>query len=130
MKDAIDTTNLLMSYQGPNTNQTRDDQKEKLEEELENWKDAMIIRVLVCTARDYKDDAVATCLRSEGKTSDNEFFLLCDKKHTGDLFGETFARLAEARMTPNSGATSFEGLIKKRGRDEEDAETNRKRPKN
>ena len=81
----------------------------------------MIIRVLVCTARDYNNNAVATWLRSKGKISDNEFFFLCGKKDIGDLFGETFARLAEARMNPKSGAAIFEGLIKERGRDEEDA---------
>lgn len=132
LRDAISTTNLQTSYQGPNKNRTRDDQKRELEKELKNWKDAMIIRVLVCTARDYDQDAaVATYLDSEEKTSDNnELFFLCGKKYRGDLFGETFARLAEARMTRESGEATLEDLIKKRGRDEEDTETNRKRPKN
>lgn len=87
----------------------------ELEKELENWKDATIIRVLVCTAKDYDKDAdVAKYLKLEKKTSDNiELFFLCDKEHRGDLFGETFARLAEA-MTRESGKATLEDIIKKR----------------
>ena len=130
IRDAISTTDLQDSYQSPNKNRTRDNQKSELENELENWKDAKIIRILVCTAKDYNKDAtVAKYLKSEKKTSDhNELFFLCDKEHRGDLFGETFARLAEA-MTRESGEATFEDVIKKRGRDEEDTERNRKRPK-
>ncbi len=129
----ISTTNLRESYQGSNKNRNRDEHKIKLEEELKKWKDATIIRVLVRTEGNYNQTkTLTTHLASDKKTSSNELLFLCGEKYAKDLFGETFARLAELRMAGKSGEAEFEERIKdkKRGRDQEDTETDRKRPKN
>ncbi|KAF6218892.1 hypothetical protein HO133_005435 [Letharia lupina] len=131
LRNAISTTNLQTSYQGRNKNRIRDKKKRELDKELENWKGATIIRVLVCTAKDYDGEkAVATYLKNERKTSSNELFFLCGKKYRGDLFGETFARLAEAKMAGESEEATLGEIIRKRPQDQEDTETNRKRRKN
>lgn len=95
---AIKTTNLQESYVGKTKNGPRDENKKKLANELKIWGNATIIRCLVCPANDYnQDDDVAKYLSEENKSSDHELFLLCDNKHTIDLFGEMFARLAGAK---------------------------------
>lgn len=115
MHKAISTTNLKMSYQGTNKNQPRDEHREKLKEELDHWKDKIIIRILVCTAKSYeRDEDIAKHLSTEIKTSSHELFFLCDKTYTESLFGETFARLADATKNHQSLSKLIEIRSKKR----------------
>ena len=104
-----------MSYQGTNKNQPRDEDRERLQEELNHWKNKIIIRILVCTAKSYKRDKnVAKYLSKEIKTSSQELFFLCDKTYTESLFGETFARLADATKNHHSVSKWIEIRSKKR----------------
>lgn len=149
MKPVISTTNLRMSYQGNNRNQFRDEHKKHLEEELREWKDRTIIRVLVYTKSDFtRPDNIAKYLKEEEKTSNDELFFLCDRKYTEDLFGETFTRLVKAKTTSREsveareksqelveqGSKLLSTMIdtwswRKRKRGEEETETDSKRPK-
>ncbi len=98
MADAISTTNLQSSYKSGNPIEARNEHREKLDNELEQWKKRTIIRVLVYSQKDYtRDENVEDILRKEPKTSDDELFFLCDKPYIKDLLGDTFARLAEAK---------------------------------
>lgn len=100
MKTVISTTNLQMSYQGNNQNRFRDEHKKNLERELKEWKDRTIIRVLVYTKKNFtRPKSIAQYLADEEKTSDDELFFLCDRKHTENLFGETFTGLVKAKTT-------------------------------
>ena len=73
MHKAISTTNLKMSYRGTSKNQPRDKHREELQKELDHWKDKIIIRILVCTARSYERDGdVAEYLSKEMKASSHD----------------------------------------------------------
>ena len=93
MEDAISTTNLQSSYKSDSK------RRKKLQKELEQWKNRTIIRLLVSSQKVHKvDEKVAEILSKEPKkTSNDELFFLCDKPYVKNLFGDTFARLAEAK---------------------------------
>lgn len=97
----IKTTNLARSYESFGTCKKEYDE---LQRELKNWKAATIIQILVDTAKDHVEDDVVNLWKKEQKekkTRCREFFLLCDKGRTEDLFGETFAALVDARKSVN-----------------------------
>jgi hypothetical protein len=116
---AISTTNLQMSYQSSNKNQNRDKHREKLREELSCWKNETIIRILFCTAQDNnisgRYNKVAGCLSKEPRTSDQEYFILCDKVDMEIFFGKTFARIAKAMNYCQNITKLIEIRSKKRG---------------
>ena len=115
MKKAIDTTNLRMSYRGPNKNRLRDRKGKELRAELKNWKDKKILRVVVCTAKDFKLDKKI----AEKDMANNEYLVLCGTEDTVNLFGEMFARLAEASKKSLSQDEIIDERLGKRKREED-----------
>ena len=92
MGKAIGTTNLWMSYKDD------PDNWQKLQAELKEWDNATIIRILASTATKHRLDYVTDLLKQEEQRRKKpQLFILCDGKNTETFFGETFAKLVDAR---------------------------------
>ena len=79
-----------------------------MKEELENWKNATIIRILASTATTHNQDNIAELLKKEKQElskqekqghKGRQRFLLCDKDKTRDYFGDYFTNLIDARKS-------------------------------
>lgn len=93
--NAIDTTDLLLSYKGTARG-------EKLQVELENWRNAIRICILVSTAEEIQENlSIQKNLRKRKNVpNDRELFLICGPSKTKVLFGEMFVNLAGRATSP------------------------------
>ena len=128
MLNAIQTTNLQMSYResknGKGKGEKVKEKRERMQQELRHWGDRKVIRILVCTKRKLQvpirdQKQVQEQFMEELKTSRYEYFAGFNKQDTEILFGETFTRMAEA-MTPRQDLPQLlETRAKKRKADED-----------
>ncbi|KAI9658292.1 MAG: hypothetical protein M1821_002425 [Bathelium mastoideum] len=102
-----------------------------LQEELEHWKERTIIRILVWTKHDSLaeryDEKIKAHFEQETNTSRYEYFAEFAMKDTEVLFGETFARMAEAKAARQNLTQLLKIRSKKRKPDEDISSLTRKK---
>ncbi|KAI9686367.1 MAG: hypothetical protein M1822_003712 [Bathelium mastoideum] len=127
---AIRSTNLQMSYH-ERSNAKPNAKKVKLQEELEHWKEKKIIRILVWTKHnslaERYDEKIKAQFKKENNTSCYEYFAEFATKDTEVLFGETFARMAEAKAARQNLTQLLKIRSKKRKPDEDISSLTRKK---
>ena len=113
LQEAIQTTDLWTSYKDEAA------KRDHMKTELENWKNATIIRILASTGTKHVRNYVAGLFEKEEKQPETrQLFLLCNKDDTEALFGKFFTHLIDAAKSPakreNSREQELHSLIETR----------------
>ena len=103
LEEAIQTTDLWTSYKDEAA------KRDHMKTELENWKDATIIRILASTGTNHRPNYVGGLFVKEEKQPETrQLFLLCSKVATEALFGKFFTNLIDAAKNPAKAEKSRE----------------------